>query len=82
VRYELKTSHHDGTSHVFFDPIDFIGKLVALIPPPRINLTRFFGMFAPNSNLRAQVTASKRLLHSETENSPKLINEEDSQSDN
>ena len=29
-------------------------------------------MFAPNSNLRAQVTASQRLLHSEIENSPVL----------
>jgi hypothetical protein len=54
VRYELKTPYSDGTTHVFFDPIDFIGKLAALIPPPRLNLTRFFGVFAPNSNLRAK----------------------------
>ncbi len=33
-------------------------------------------MFAPNSNLRAQVTASQR-----GKNSPKLTNKEDSQSD-
>ncbi len=39
VRYELKTPYRDGTTHVFFDPIDFIGKLVSLIPPPRLNLT-------------------------------------------
>ncbi len=59
-----------------FTPLDFIGKLVALIPPPLINLTRFFGVFAPNSNLRAQVTASQR-----GKNSPKLNNQENSQSD-
>ncbi|MGB3725096.1 MAG: transposase [Glaciecola sp.] len=41
VRYELKTPYRDGTTHVFFDPIDFISKLAALIPPPRLNLTRF-----------------------------------------
>ena len=76
VRYELKTPYRDGTTHVFFDPIDFVGKLAALIPPPRINLTRFFGVFAPNSKLRAQVTASQR-----GKNSPKLINKGDSQSD-
>tara|TARA_A200000159_G_scaffold118992_1_gene112888 strand:+ start:712 stop:2097 length:1386 start_codon:yes stop_codon:yes gene_type:complete len=74
IRYELKTPYSDGTTHVFFDPIDFIGKLAALIPPPRLNLTRFFGVFAPNSNLRAQVTASQR-----GKNSPKLTNKEDSQ---
>jgi hypothetical protein len=76
VLYELKTPYRDGTTHIFFNPIDFIGKLVALIPPPRLNLTRFYGVFAPNSNLRAQVTASQR-----GKNSPKLINQEDSQSD-
>ena len=27
VRYELKTPYRDGTTHVFFYPIDFIGKL-------------------------------------------------------
>ena len=76
VRYELKTPYRDGTTHVFFDPIDFIGKLAALIPPPRLNLTRFFGVFAPNSNLRARVTASQR-----GKNSPRLVNEEDEHSD-
>jgi len=76
VRYELKTPFRDGTTHVFFDPIDFIGKLVALIPPPRLNLTRFFGLFAPTSNLRTKVTASQR-----GKNSPKLINQEKSLSD-
>jgi hypothetical protein len=64
VRYELKTPYRDGTTHVFFELIDFIGKLAALIPPPRLNLTRLFGVFAPNSNLRAQVTASQRGKHS------------------
>jgi hypothetical protein len=76
VRYELKAHYRDGTTHVFFSPVDFIGKLTALIPPPRLNLTRFFGVFAPNSNLRAQVTASQR-----GKNSPKLVNEEGRQLD-
>lgn len=76
VRYELKTPYRDGTTHVFFDPVDFIGKLATLIPPPRLNLTRFFGVFAPNSNLRAQVTPSQR-----GKNSPKLVNIRDEHSD-
>jgi hypothetical protein len=76
VRYELKTPYRDGTTHVFFDPIDFIGKLAALIPPSRLNLTQFFGVFAPNSHLRAQVTASQR-----GKNSPRLANKKDTQSD-
>jgi len=40
--------------------LDFIARLAALIPRPRANLTRFHGVFAPNSNYRALVTASKR----------------------
>jgi hypothetical protein len=81
IRYELKTPYRDGTTHIYFNPIDFIGKLAALIPPPRLNLTRFFGVFVPNSNLRAQVTVSQRQLHSEIENSPRLVNEENEQTD-
>ncbi len=58
VRYELKIPYSDGTTHVLFEPLDFmyrmygmpraqgcagaaIAKLVALVPKPRVNLTRF-----------------------------------------
>jgi ribosomal protein S27E len=60
VRYELKTPYRNGTTHVIFEPLDFISRLVALIPKPRVNLTRFHGVFAPNSRYRAMVTPSKR----------------------
>jgi hypothetical protein len=46
--------------HVIFEPVDFIAKLAALVPKPRVNLTRFHGVFAPNSKHRALVTAAKR----------------------
>jgi hypothetical protein len=59
-----------------FEPIDFIGNLAALITPPRLNLTRFFGVFASKRNLIAQVSASQR-----GKNSPKHTNKEDKQSD-
>jgi len=49
VRYELKTAYRDGTTHVIFSPLDFIARLASLVPPPRVNLTRFHGVFAPNS---------------------------------
>ena len=49
VRYELKTRYRDGTTYVIFDPLDFIARLVALIPKPRVNLARYHGVFAPNS---------------------------------
>lgn len=46
VRYELKTPYSNGTTHVLFAPLDFIARLVALVPRPRVNLTRFHGVFA------------------------------------
>ncbi len=48
VRYQLKTPYRDGTTHVIFEPLDFIARLAALIPRPRTNLTRFHGVFALN----------------------------------
>jgi len=72
IKYQLKTPYreslpHDrrecfgyGTTHVIFEPLDFIAKLAALIPKPRVNLTRYYGVFAPNSKWRKQVTPAKR----------------------
>jgi hypothetical protein len=77
VRYELKTPYDDGTTHVLFEPLDFmyrmygmpraqgcagaaIARLVALVPQPRVHLTRFHGILAPNSKYRALVTPAQR----------------------
>ncbi len=60
IRYALKTPYRDGTTHVIFEPLDFIARLAALIPKPRVNLTRYHGVFAPNSHLRAQVIPGQR----------------------
>jgi hypothetical protein len=60
VCYQLKTPWKNGTTHIEFEPIDFVAKLAALVPPPRAHLTRFHGIFAPNANLRAQLTPAGR----------------------
>ena len=60
VRYQMKTPYRDGTTHAIFEPLDFITRLAALIPKPRVNLTRFHGVFAPNSTHRSQVTPARR----------------------
>ena len=51
----LKTPYDDGTTHVVLNPLEFIGRLAALVPRPRVNLTRFHGVFSPNSKLRDHV---------------------------
>jgi hypothetical protein len=35
--------------------LDFISKLAALVPMPRVNLTRYHGIFAPHHSRRAEV---------------------------
>ena len=60
VRYELKTPWRNGTTHIIFEPLDFVSRLVSLVPKPRVNLTRFHGVFAPNCKYRAMVTPAKK----------------------
>jgi hypothetical protein len=40
--------------------VDFIARLTALVPKPRVNLTRYHGVLAPNHRWRAQVTPARR----------------------
>jgi len=60
IRYELKTPYRDGTTHIIFEPLDFISKLAALVPAPRVNLTRYHGVFAPNSSYRAEIIIKRQ----------------------
>ena len=39
VVYSLKTPYRDGTTQVAFEPVDFIARLAALVPKPRVNGT-------------------------------------------
>jgi hypothetical protein len=52
IHYRLKTPWTDGTTGVVFSPLEFLEKLAALVPPPRIHLTRFHGILAPHSKFR------------------------------
>ena len=61
IRYQLKTPYRDGTTHFIFEPLDFIARLAASVPKPRGNLTRYHGVFVPNSRDRASVTPAQRL---------------------
>jgi len=37
VRYQLKTSYRDGTTHIAMEPLDLMARLAALVPPPRMH---------------------------------------------
>ena len=36
-----------SVSHVMFELHDFIGRLAALVPRPRVHIIRYLGLFAP-----------------------------------
>lgn len=42
---------------VHLTPLELIDRIAALVPPPRTHRHRYFGVLAPNSPLRAAVTA-------------------------
>jgi 5,10-methenyltetrahydromethanopterin hydrogenase len=60
VVYTLKTPYRDGTTQVAFEPVDFMARLAALVPKPRVNLTRYHGILAPNDRWRGLVTPARR----------------------
>jgi len=53
VMLKLKTPYRDGTSHIVMSPLEFMQRLAALVPRPRLHLIRFHGVLAPHARLRA-----------------------------
>jgi hypothetical protein len=51
---------------VIFEPLDFMAKLAELIPKPKVNLTRFHGVFAPNSHYRKIITSEGKAKKSKS----------------
>jgi hypothetical protein len=60
VRYTLKTPYRDGTTHIVLEPLDLMARLATLVPKPRMDLTRYHGVFALHSQYRAAVTPTQR----------------------
>jgi hypothetical protein len=55
VALRLKTPWRDGTTHLVLSPLEFMQRLAALVPRPRLHLIRYHGVLAPNARLRARV---------------------------
>ena len=45
----------DGTCGVLLDPLDFLARLAALIPPPKFHMLRYHGVLAAHAKDRARV---------------------------
>jgi Putative transposase len=48
------------TTHQVMSPLEFMQRLAALVPRPRLHLIRFHGVLAPNAKLRAKVVPRPR----------------------
>jgi hypothetical protein len=55
--YHLPKPSLDGQTPIVLSPLELIGRIAALVPPPRQHRHRYYGVLAPNSPLRPVVTA-------------------------
>src|ERR687895_325868 len=58
VVLQLKTPYQDGTTHIVMSPLEFMQRLAALVPRPRLHLIRFHGVLGPNAKLRSKIIPS------------------------
>ena len=54
-----ETPWRNGTTHLVMSPLEFMQRLAALVPRPRLHLIRFHGVLAPNAKLRALVVPQR-----------------------
>jgi len=55
--YHNPKPRSDSPRDLVLTPLELIDKIAALIPPPRAHRHRYYGVLAPNSPMRAAVTA-------------------------
>jgi hypothetical protein len=52
VVYQLRKPRADGATHLIMEPVEFVEKMAALVPPPRVHLVHYHGVLGPNSRWR------------------------------
>ena len=55
VLLQFRQPWRDGTTHLAFDPVEFLGRLAVLVPRPWINLLLYHGVLAPRAAWRSEV---------------------------
>jgi hypothetical protein len=55
ILLELKRALYDGTRAMAFTASQFLKRLAAIVPPPRVHSARYFGVFAPSSKMRPKI---------------------------
>ncbi len=57
VRYRLRRPYYTGQTEVVFEPEAFVRRLAALVPPPRQNQVRYYGLVAAQARDRDRLLA-------------------------
>ena len=53
VVLQLQSPYKEGTTHIVMSALEFMQRLAAFVPRPRLNLIRFHGVLALNAKLRS-----------------------------
>ena len=67
VILKLKSAWSDGTSHLVMSAQEFMQRLAALVPRPRLHLTRYHGVLAPNAKWRSLIVPDLAVEEPDTE---------------
>ncbi len=59
IIYKFKKPWDDGTTAIKMTPMELMEKLAALVPRPRVHLTRFHGVLGPHYKYRKQIVPKK-----------------------
>lgn len=66
VIYTLKKPYDDGTTAISMTKLELLERLAAIVPRPKVHLTRFSGVFAPHYKHRAMVVPKPQNLETTT----------------
>jgi hypothetical protein len=55
VQLTMKRALYDGTRAIAMTPRELMRRLAAIVPPPRVHSTRYWGVFAPASKVRPKI---------------------------
>ena len=53
--YQFRRPWRDGSTALLLDPLELLGRLAALVPPPRRPLLAYHGLLGPRSRWRAAI---------------------------
>ncbi|MEO1885298.1 MAG: transposase, partial [Methylococcales bacterium] len=57
--YRLSKPQHDGQTGLRLTPMEFLGRMAVLIPPPRCHRHRYHGVLAPNARYEKPAVAEE-----------------------